>query len=115
MNINAQRFAENPVGAVNDAFHRMAGGKAQEVTTKLKDAWQAVNELTAGAISISANGRQLEVLVTTMRDLEQVPGEVQIEYREYGEDYPWEASKVFEGVTFCCLLKQEQYEALKAS
>jgi len=98
------------INALNAEFHRTSGGKAQEVTTKIKDAWQAVSELTAGTISISVNLWKTEVLLTSMRDLEQVPGEVQYEVRDC-EEFPWEAVKVYDGVTFCCLLRTDEYEA----
>lgn len=87
--------------------------KAQEATAAIKAALKATSELV-NTTSIYLTSDLMQVHVSDMRDLEQVPGKVEYNPFMPEDDYPWEAYKEVDGVRFFTLLTQEEYEGLES-
>lgn len=51
----------------------------------------------------------IKVQVASLRDLEQIPGEVTYSDSGNGYEYPIKAKKVYKGVLFLCVLTREEY------
>lgn len=89
--------------------------KATEVTAAIKAAWEKANELSH-SISIYSARDLMQVHLAELRDLEQIPGEMEIrEFSNPSESNPYshEASKMVEGVKFFCVIQRAQYEELQ--
>lgn len=92
--------------------------KALEITDAIKAARQKTLELVR---ALSIDVISMKVHVSCMDDLEQIPGDYRVtklrnsssdlKY-DFTCDLKYEATKIFRGVTFYCLLKSEQYDAL---
>lgn len=76
----------------------------------IKAAWEATQE-TVTPLSIMISPDSYQVHVSSMRDLEQIPGA--LEFTPFGEEYPYMAHKNLESVKFFCLLTQEEYKAAR--
>jgi len=86
--------------------------KITEVTDALKAAQKAAGEIFSGNPGVYATQHSMSVSLDSLRDLEQVPGEV--EYEDRGRDeWPWKAWKMYGGAEFYVLLTQEEYEAAR--
>jgi hypothetical protein len=88
--------------------------KASEVCNAIKAAQKAAGEIFSGNPGISATQYHMSVLVDGMRNLDQIPGEVELIDRSR-DQWPWKARKTFDGVEFYVLLTQGEYEAVRQS
>lgn len=88
--------------------------KVTEFCDAIRAVQKLAGEIFSGNPGISTTSFHRKIVVSDMRNLEQVPGDVEISVREYDKaGYPWKASKVFEGTEFMALLTAEQYEELQ--
>ncbi|NLI74754.1 MAG: hypothetical protein GX369_08340 [Euryarchaeota archaeon] len=89
--------------------------KALEIIDAIKAARQKTLELVR---ALSIDVISMKVHVFCMEDLEQIPGDYRVtklrnSSSSFTCDFEYEATKIFGDVTFYCLLKLEQYEALR--
>lgn len=87
--------------------------KALEIIDAIKAARQKTLELVR---ALSIDVISMKVHVFCMEDLEQIPGDYRVTKLRNSSSsftYDYEATKIFGDVTFYCLLKLEQYEALR--
>lgn len=87
--------------------------KVTELCNAIKAAQKVAGEIFSGNHGISTTSFHRKVSVDSFRDLEQVSGDVEFRERNHGPEFPWRASKVFDGTEFYVLLTQENYEAAK--
>ena len=89
--------------------------KVTELCNAIETVQKLAGEIFSGNPSTSATRYHRNVQLDSVRDLEQVSGDMEFRERNHGKEYPWRASKVFDGVEFFVLLTQEDYEVAKAS
>lgn len=87
--------------------------KATELSNAIKAVQKAAEELLGGDPYIFASESELKVMVDRICRLEQIPGDMRLRERRDDKKFPWKAYKVFEGVEFCILLTQAEYEAVR--
>lgn len=81
-------------------------------TRAIKAANKAVLEIVSEFSAISACGDDYSVSVSQLRDLAQIPGEIEYIHRPYREEFPAKARKIFDGVEFYILLAPEEARAI---
>lgn len=79
---------------------------------QLKGAISIIEEVI-NIIAIDIAYGSTRIHVQTLRDLEQIPGELELVERSC--QYPFEARKTVEGVRFFCLLEAAEVEELRKS
>lgn len=85
--------------------------KASEAAAAIKAARDAVGAIM-NALAMHIDRNNMQVHVSDARDLEQVPGTLEISDWD-NDDFPYEAYKTLDGVRFFTLLTQAEYEALQ--
>lgn len=84
--------------------------KVIEAADAMRKAWDSLKEIV-NPVSATIDFESAWVHVKSLRDLEQIPGEVEIKELQRGSYYAAQVSKELLGVEFRCYLTADEYQA----